>query len=523
MAHGDDIESLRAEVTALRERVAELERELSPLTGPAADAEAGGLLEGIMSLPVILFRIDADGIFTESIGRGLERLGLRDGEAVGTSIFDGFPEIADTVREVLGGATRSWEASGTFADRPWSALGYLTYDGALGGGALGVSLDVTESADAKAELEASERRYRSLADSAPVGIVRSNADGECTYVNRTVCRIGGKRPDELLGDGWLDLVYEEDRDRVRDEFRRVLDDQRPFRISYRVVDAQGSAVWVSAHGRPEYDAADAFAGVVAVLVDITDRKQSEAEAERRTDELSRRVEERNRQLEASNRELEAFAYSVSHDLRAPLRGIEGFSRVLLEDFAAALGEDGRPYLDRIVGASKRMGELIDQLLSLSRVGRAAFQPGPVDLSALATAIVDGLRDADSDRVVDVRIDDGMTVIADEALLRSAMENLIGNAWKFTRGRERATIEICASRDHDGTVYRVSDDGAGFEMTYVEKLFVPFERLHRDDEFEGTGIGLATVQRILARHGGRIWAEGVPDGGASFYFTLPAPE
>jgi light-regulated signal transduction histidine kinase (bacteriophytochrome) len=224
-------------------------------------------------------------------------------------------------------------------------------------------------------------------------------------------------------------------------------------------------------------------------------------------------------LKLANRELEAFSYSVAHDLRAPLRGINGFSRALLEDCDDRLDDQGKEYLQRIATAARRMGELIDALLGLSRVARTELHREVVDLTGIAHAVVKQLRSSEPERVVDFDNGEGLVVHGDTFLLRALLENLLGNAWKFTNGRPSARIEFGAQERNGATVYCVQDNGAGFNMAYVEKLFKPFQRLHTANQFAGTGIGLATVQRIVNRHGGRIWAEGVVGQGAAFFFTL----
>ena len=225
------------------------------------------------------------------------------------------------------------------------------------------------------------------------------------------------------------------------------------------------------------------------------------------------------QLEATNRELEAFAYSVSHDLRAPLRAIDGFSQVLLQSQGEKLDARGQEYLGRVRAASQRMGNLIDDLLQLSRVTRAEMRREPVDLSALAEGIADELRRGDPKREATFQIRRNVQAAGDPRLLRVALENLLGNAWKFTAHRKPARIELGVALFDGAPAYFVRDDGAGFDMAYADKLFGAFQRLHTADEFEGTGVGLATVQRIVHKHGGRIWAEAAVDSGATFYFTL----
>ena len=257
----------------------------------------------------------------------------------------------------------------------------------------------------------------------------------------------------------------------------------------------------------------------AIIRDITERVRTENQLKEYREHLQVLVEERTLQLEAVNIELESFSYSVSHDLRAPLRGIDGFSKVLLEDFADRLGSDGQGYLNRIRAASQRMAKLIDDLLNLSSMTRAELHTEPVDLSQLVRDIADDLQRSEPGRRVSFRIAEGLIVNGDKVLLRVALDNLLGNAWKFTGKRSQAKIEFGVTQREGKSVYFVKDNGDGFNMAYANKLFVAFQRLHRATEFEGTGIGLATVKRIIHRHGGRIWAEGEKGKGATFYFVL----
>jgi signal transduction histidine kinase len=223
--------------------------------------------------------------------------------------------------------------------------------------------------------------------------------------------------------------------------------------------------------------------------------------------------------DAANRELEAFSYSVSHDLRAPLRGLVGFSQALLDDYADRLEPEGKDYLQRIRAAAQRMGRLVDDLLELSRVTRNEMRPEDVDLSQIARVILTRLEEVDAGREVSVIIPEKLTAQGDARLLQIALDNLLANAWKFTRKRQNARIELGCTREEAGPVYFVRDNGAGFDMAYAGKLFAPFQRLHDEHDFEGTGIGLATVQRIIRRHGGRVWAESSVGIGTSVYFTL----
>lgn len=242
-------------------------------------------------------------------------------------------------------------------------------------------------------------------------------------------------------------------------------------------------------------------------------------AEARIEELERELTRRLSQLEATNRELEAFAYSVSHDLRSPLRAIEGFSRILLDEYRPSMAPEAQRYLQFVRDNTVQMGDLITHLLAFSRVGREPLKKQPVALGQLVCEVVEELHVKESGRQVEISMGDLGVCLADPALLRQVWVNLLSNALKFTGQREVARIEIGCQNETDECVYFVRDNGAGFDMQYADKLFSVFQRLHRLEEFEGTGVGLATVQRIIHRHGGRIWAVAQVDRGATFYFTI----
>jgi signal transduction histidine kinase len=266
---------------------------------------------------------------------------------------------------------------------------------------------------------------------------------------------------------------------------------------------------------------DLLASNIELEREVAVRARAEMEVTRLNAELEARVRDRTAQLESANHELESFCYSVSHDLRAPLRSIDGFSQALLEDFPRDVPENAQRYLDRIRAATKRMGQLIEDLLNLSNVSRGTLERSEFDLGELARNVIDDIRQRDPERRADVVVRGAMMVQADRRLVQAALENLLANAWKFTSKTENPRIEVGVIRDGDLATYFVRDNGAGFDMAYVGKLFAPFQRLHGADEYAGTGIGLATVQRIVHRHGGRIWADAGVGAGAAFYFTLAA--
>jgi light-regulated signal transduction histidine kinase (bacteriophytochrome) len=260
-------------------------------------------------------------------------------------------------------------------------------------------------------------------------------------------------------------------------------------------------------------------GFWAIIRNISDRKKAEVEILRLNENLEMMVSQRTRQLLDANKELESFSYSVSHDLRAPLRAMDGFSLAVLEDYSSLLDSTGRNYLNRIREASQKMAQLIDAMLILSRVTRAEIKRSHINLSNLAENIAVELATHDPRRNVTWKIAPDLNALADPTLIKSVMENLLGNAWKFTSRHPCCIIEVGKMMQNGNEVFYVKDDGAGFDMKYMSKMFAPFQRLHSSTEFEGTGIGLATVNRIINKHGGRIWAEGEPEKGATIYFTL----
>jgi PAS domain S-box-containing protein len=342
--------------------------------------------------------------------------------------------------------------------------------------------------------------------------------------NRAAARLYGWSEAEALGQISRHLLQTEYLGRSHAEIDRILQEDGAWRGELRQCNRSGDIVLIEssiATIRDHYDHHPI--GYVFVNHDVTARKAAEAEVLRLNAELEQRVQERTAQLEATNRELASFAYSVSHDLRAPLRGIDGFSNALAQEYSARLDETGLHYLSRIRSSVERMGGLIDGILLLSRLTRREIRMEAVDMSALAHEVVELQSAQESHPGAEVVIDPDLHVYADRSLLRSLLENLLGNALKFSGGQPAPFVEL-GKTDIDGEmVYYVRDNGVGFDMAYADKLFSPFQRLHRAGEFPGFGIGLATVQRIVNRHGGRIWAQAAEGAGATFYFTLKRVE
>ena len=369
-----------------------------------------------------------------------------------------------------------------------------------------------------AEKRSAARRLENLINTAQEGIWELNASARTIYFNTRLTEMLGCSAANLRGKSLFEVVAPDDVEEVRTQWTQLLNGAAT-KEEWRLCHQNGSTLWAVTSSSPVRNRRGAVVGGLIMLTDITERKQAAGRICGLNDELEQRVQERTAQLQSANKELEAFCYSVSHDLRAPLRAIRGFGDVLLEQYITQLDGRGQDLLRRTCEASAQMDRLVDDLLKLSRVSRSELRMGRVDLSAIAEEIAAELAKAEPARVVKVKISPGLTASGDERLLRQVLDNLLRNAWKFTGGRAEGEMEFgqCAGAE---PAYFVRDNGAGFDMHYAEKLFGVFQRLHSTTEFPGSGVGLAIVQRIINRHGGRTWAPGEVDRGATFYFTLP---
>ena len=426
-------------------------------------------------------------------------------------------------RILCGETLRNWEVCVRRRHSNWERI--FSYGGTLVRNQQGSPLlailtlkDITASkraAEALREREADLKRAQAVSHT---GSWRRHFGRNRFEWSDETCRIFGIPVETSLSyEVFLSAVHPEDRDFVEKSVEAWCLGNS-YDIEHRII-AEGKVKWVRERAELEFDERGTPVAVFGTVQDITDRKHAEEEIRQLNAQLEQRVRERTTQLEASNRELEAFSYSVSHDLRAPLRGIDGWSLALLEDYGHEIDTRAREYLDRVRSETQRMGMLIDDLLQLSRVTRVQMQLDPVDLTALARDVSVRLREAYPNRRIEFIVQPGLTTSGDARLLDIALTNLLGNAVKFTAPRPLARIEFGQLEQNGSAVFFIRDNGVGFDMAYAGTLFGAFQRLHKPSEFPGTGIGLATVQRVIRRHGGQVWAEAQPDQGATFYFSM----
>jgi PAS domain S-box-containing protein len=378
--------------------------------------------------------------------------------------------------------------------------------------------DITEQKIAEDHLKESEQRFSAIFHNSPIGMTLTQfPEGIIKDVNNAYLELTGFTREQVVGKStteinvWVnhdlrkelikELTLKGTIQNIINQFRKKSGDIVDVEMSFELIDLDGKPFALTA------------------IQDISKRIEAEKAIQNLNTNLEQRVRERTARLEAANKELEAFSYSVSHDLRTPLRVIDGFNEILIETYSNKLDDEGKDYLNRVRLSTKRMTQLIDDLLNLSRISRAELTFQEVNLSNIASKIINELMETQAERKLIIQIEPDIIAMGDAALLKYLLDNLLGNAWKFTLKKQNPKIEFGSKKINGMTVFYVNDDGAGFDMAYYDKLFGPFQRLHAESEFPGTGIGLATVQRIVHLHGGRIWAEGIPGKGATFYFTL----
>ncbi|MBS1191281.1 MAG: domain S-box protein [Rhodocyclaceae bacterium] len=394
-------------------------------------------------------------------------------------------------------------------------------DGAIVG-LHGTVQDITERKQSEDKIRESAQLFRMVTDNFPGSVAIYDGERRFRYINPFGRQVTGLTLEEHIGKRDEDIRSPEAVDAYLPLLLKAYETRTPQRQEAQV-SLPGGGYVLSVIYIPILNSEGKVDSVLGIAADITERKRAEDEVRQLNAELEQRVADRTARLEAANKELEAFAYSVSHDLRAPLRAIDGFSHKVVEGYGDRLDDEGRRLLQVVSYNAERMGRLIDDLLAFSRTGRLEMAPQRVNMEAMARSVAEELRQAEPERSIEFALSPPPAAWGDPALLRQVWVNLLDNALKFTRRRPVARIEVGGQVEGGEIHYWVKDNGTGFDMRYADKLFGVFQRLHRQDEYEGTGVGLAIVQRILHRHSGRIWAEGQPDAGATFHFVLPLSE
>ncbi len=472
---------------------------------------------------------DLDGII-QTWNRGAERIfGYTAEEMVGTSILRLIPEERHPEEAQIISKLRQGQPIEHFETKRRTKDGRLIHVAVTASpmrdatgkivGASKIARDITESRRTRAALRRSEEQFQMMLDALPQLAWIADADGAIFWYNQRWYDYTGTTAEEMMGWGWQRVHDSTILPAVVERWTAAIAAAEPFDMEFPLRSASGEFRWFLTRSVPLRDADGTVQRWIGTNTDISEKRDAEEEIHELNATLEQRVLDRTAQLEAANKELEAFSYSVSHDLRAPLRAVDGFSQAVVEDYAALLPAEGQRYLQTIREGAQRMGALIDDLLAFSRLGRAAVVRREIDVESQVREIFDEQKAQYEGREIELINGHLPPCSGDATLLRQVWVNLLSNALKYTSKRERAVIEIGARAEKGETVYFVRDNGTGFDMRYAHKLFGVFQRLHRQEDFSGTGVGLAIVQRIIHRHGGRIWVEAEVDLGATFFFTL----
>ncbi len=374
------------------------------------------------------------------------------------------------------------------------------------------------------ELKESHRFISTLLNNLPGMVYRCRNDRNWTmeFVSEGCISLTGYTSEELIkqkGVTYGQIIHPDDREKVWNEVQSALKNKSAFKITYRIICKDGQTKWVYEQGAGVKQVSTILM-IEGFITDITDQKKAEQEIRILNTELDKKVKKRTAQLESANKELEAFTYSVSHDLRAPLRAIDGFSKIVMKEHSTQLDEEGLRFLNIVRDNIQKMNLLINDLLALSRVGRKKINFASIDFRPIIESIQEDLKTTFGNRKITLNLKDLPVATGDKFLLTQVWQNLLSNAVKYTGSKERPEIEIGGESNGKMTTYYIKDNGVGFDMKYASKLFEVFQRLHREEDFEGTGVGLSIVQRIIHRHGGKVWAQSTLNEGSTFYFSLP---
>ena len=507
-------------ITALRTR-AERQR-----TEEALRVSNDNIANILNSISDAFFALDEHLVVTYFNPTAEKLLHRRGEEVLGRNLFEAFPQAKGSIFETnytQAVREKKFLAFEAYFDREPYRDWYEVRVYPQRQGILVFFQVVTERKRAEAALQTSEARLRAIIETEPECVKMVASDGRLLEMNPAgLAMIEADRPDQVIGRVIYDLIAPEHRSAFRALTESVCLGQ-PGTLEFEMVGLKGVHRWMETHAVPFRRQAEGDTCLLGVTRDITQRKQAEAELTRHREHLEELVAVRTADLQAANSDLEAFSYSVSHDLRAPLRAIDGYAHILSEDYAQALGQEGQRVLDVISQQAARMSQLIDDLLAFARMGRQAMQMADVNMDALAQEAFREQSLLNPERAVEFNLSPLPPAHGDRAMLRVVLNNLLSNAMKYTRGRATPRIEIGSAAPGALNIYYVKDNGVGFDMQHAGKLFGVFQRLHSSEEFEGTGVGLALVQRIIRRQGGRVWAEAKPNEGATFFFSLPGQQ